>query len=225
MYNIKKPQSLSRFNTEIKNKGIALSNYYGIYFFNPQTIGITEVENWNNTLTFFCDEVNIPGLQLATSNYRINGMPQFEYAHSNTYNDITMSFILDGGSLQKSTLDAWLNRIYDMSTLKPDNFNNLGRVKYPDDYCIDIGIIKYEKYGNGNSEKREPILMAGGINSFESRAVYSVRLIDAFPKSVSSLPLSSASSQLLRMSVNFKYKYHIISSLVGDTIENSPIKL
>lgn len=234
MSDIKKPQLLSRFNAEIKNKGIALSNYYGIHFFNANT-SITGVKNWNNVLTFFCDEVNIPGLQLATSDYRINGMPQFQYAHSNTYNDITMSFILDGGSLQKSTLDGWLNNIYEMSMFKSD-FNNLGRVKYPDEYCVDIGIIKYEKYGNGNSKKTETIsmsvgeidpfdLIAGRIKSFESRAVYSVRLIDAFPKSVSSLPLSSASSQLLRMSVNFNYKYHIISSLEGDTIENSPKKL
>lgn len=215
---IKTPLTFSQFNQNIKEHGIALSNYYGISILNPAN----ELNNYMNSifnsknvwverLQYMCDEVNIPGLQISTGEYRINGMPQFQYANGNTYNDINMSFLVDANSTQKKSLDVWLNFIYGMSGMDIST-NMVSRVRYPNEYCSDIAIVKYERFGNGD---------ISNSSNTNSRAVYSARLIDAFPKSVSSLPLSSASSQILRMSVNFQYKYHRMNILEGDTINDN----
>lgn len=237
---IKPPPNFSKFNQSIKQHGIALSNYYGITILeeNPRNNELINYIKkvfgngieWKERLEIMCDEVNIPGLQISTGEYRINGMPQFQYANGNTYNDINMSFLVDANSTQKKFLDTWLNFIYGMSGIDKKT-NMISRVRYPNEYCLDIAIVKYERYGNGDTSKYkrygngdtsiQDILDEIIINSrdgYPSRAVYSARLIDAFPKSVSSLPLSSASSQILRMSVNFQYKYHRMNILEDDTI-------
>lgn len=224
---IKTPLTFSQFNQNIKEHGIALSNYYGISIIKPAN-ELNEYMNkifnsnnvWVERLQYMCDEVNIPGIQLSTGEYRINGMPQFQYANGNTYNDINMSFLVDANSTQKKSLDVWLNFIYGMSGVDIDT-NTVSRVRYPDEYCSDIAIVKYERFGNGYiSDSFLSFLGLLSINT-NSRAVYSARLIDAFPKSVSSLPLSSASSQILRMSVTFQYKYHRMNILEGGTINDN----
>ncbi len=248
-------QQVKDFNSLLKRYGVGLSNFYGIGIFPPSTNGqlqsyISGVggNDWIERASYYCDEVNIPGLQIATGEYRINGSPTFKYAHSNIYSEVSVSFIMDGASKQKSIFDAWLNFIYGMSTsdsgISGTNIsgfknagNQIGRVMYPDDYVADIYIVKFERFGNGyanNTSKtgvteidsmldnisrtlneQVEVNNAGGKKIFfpNSKANYSIRLMDAFPTSVSSLPLSAGSSQLLRVNVTFEYKYHLVNSL------------
>jgi len=263
---VSKAPSLKTFNSKLKKYGVGLSNFYGVGIFTGSSgnggtildsyLNTADV-NWGEKVAYYCDEVNIPGLQLATGEYRVGGMPQFKYAHSNTYTEVTLSFIMDGESSQKAVFDAWLNFIYGMSSSdynisnnfvansllrygKGNAYNNIGRVMYPDDYVADIAIVKYERYGNGQANtKGSGVTIVDDVlnntqsliqqitndkievNNFDktkiyfpnSKATYSIRLIDAFPTSVSSLPLSAGSSQLLRVSVTFEYKYHLTSRL------------
>lgn len=256
---LKNAAQLKDFNSLVKKYGIGLSNFYGVGLFPLQTTSQLSTylnrvggDDWQEKTSYYCDEINIPGLQIATGEYRINGSPQFKYAHSSTYSEVSMSLIMDGNSKQKKIFDAWLNFIYGMSssdagsvstTLPLAGFKNagnqIGRVMYPDDYIADIYIVKYERYGNGysntknktgvqsidnildnlskslNPDSQVEVNNAQGksIKFPNSEAQYSIRLIDAFPTSVSSLPLSAGSSQLLRVNITFEYKYHLTNAL------------
>jgi len=260
---------LQDFNSKLKKYGVGLSNFYGVGVFTGYSNSLLDTYlnaadvNWGEKVAYYCDEVNIPGLQIATGEYRIGGMPQFKYAHSNTYTEMTLSFIMDGESSQKAVFDAWLNFIYGMSSSdyvvpgsntagfrynKGTQGSNIGRLMYPDDYVADIIIVKFERYGNGkaNTTGTGVTIIDDVLNNTQSlleqlandkvevnridkkriyfpnsKARYSIRLVDAFPTSVSSLPLSAGSSQLLRVSVTFEYKYHLTSRLeVGNSVVN-----
>lgn len=134
--------------------------------------------------------------------------------------------------------------------LNPNGLLQLGRTRYRDDYCTNIVVVKYERYASSkkNTYQKVETGLSSNLTSFhlasdiipdfnssiadkqaqeftsgfgKSRPVYSVLLQNAFPTNVSSLALSSGSSQLLKLQVTFEYETAVSSALVGGSTLDS----
>jgi hypothetical protein len=123
---------------------------------------------------------------------------------------------------------------------------NLGRTRYRDEYVSDIVIVKFERAGISDSTSK-PLPLPGGLQAgqymtareiipdytqstldkelvtkFErARPLYSVRLINAFPTNVSSIPLSSGASELVKVQVTFEYETAVTSAHNNGTVQGS----
>jgi hypothetical protein len=168
-----------------------------------------------------------------------------KYAYGIVNNEITVSFISDADSEIRRIFDAWGNYIYtgvSLSGTNTINTNinmnqsvNLGRTRYRDDYCCDIIIIKLERHRSSRKNTRlkttqsdyqsnfynvDEIIPGSGLNYISGFgkpfATYSVRLRNAFPTTISAIPLSSGSSQLVKVQVTFEYELAVPSSQTGE---------
>jgi hypothetical protein len=199
----------------------------------------------------YAEECTIPGFQISTGDYRINNSPMFKYAYGIVNNEITFSFIYDADSEIRKVFDAWQNYIYcnvatnsesDLNNI--NGINNLGRTRYRDEYVCDIVVIKYERHA---SSKRNTFVKNNqSLNSFyptkdiipdfdvknrnameftsgfgKAKPVYSTKLINAFPTNISSIALSSGSSQLIKLQTTFEYETAITSGQVSGSVLTS----
>lgn len=167
-------------------------------------------------ISMMCDEAVLPGVQAASG--QINGIytgsGTYNYAHTRLYNDLTLSWICDANMTPVKFLTTWFDAIfneYDPKTNKryePKNQvdardvkgrlrNRSTRLSYPDDYTLNLSILKAEK--DSKSETGRPAIR------YYFDGIY--------PYSIDSIPLSFGPSTLVRVTANFYYEkwytYHV----------------
>lgn len=159
-------------------------------------------------ISLMCDEVTLPGMQAATAqqNGMYTGSGQYNYAHTRMYNDLTITWICDANMTPLKFINSWMDSIFveydasgkeiskilqDKSTsVENRNRNRSVRLNYPDEYTLQISILKAEK--DSKSETGRP----------------SIRYVieGAYPYAIDSVPLSMGASQLVKVSANFYYE-------------------
>lgn len=161
----------AEFKSAVQVHGFSINNFYDVIFeINPSSKLYTaivnrfgsdfrgEVNNTTRLMRLYTDECTIPGIQMATGEYRVNNTPQLKYAYGSVFSETNFSFIMDANSTIKKVFDLWTVFMYGYAV---DNnidlldaqslINNANprshrlRTRYRDDYAIDIIIIKYEK--------------------------------------------------------------------------------
>lgn len=133
------------------------------------------------------------------------------------------------------------------NALNINSINDLGRTRYKDDYILDIVIVKLERFASSTQNTR---LSRDGLTKElgpstniplsrifpgtdttttntvasqfgEAIQKYAIRLKNAFPTTVSAIPLNSGSSQLVKIQVTFEYDMAVPASQTGGTVEAS----
>lgn len=137
-------------------------------------------------------------VQLPGTNYNTADMRTFgetrKAPYERLYEDINMSFYVDKEMKNKIMFDYWLNQIQDPWTR---NFN------YYDDYVTDIVIE---------------------VQDLKDQSRYGIKLYEAYPKSIGAVQLDYAGKDVMKISVNFAYKYyHIGSKEVLEPPEVAPV--
>lgn len=145
-------------------------------------------------LGLLCSEALLPSSAYATSEIKDNfmGITQ-EFAHTRMYTDIDLTFYTDRDYKVLGFFEAWMNYISGASSRALAKFEPgyYRRFNYPDFYKHNgIYIRKFEKDYKNN----------------KSSVIY--RLKNAFPKSMSSIPISYGGSELLKVSVSLNYDYY-----------------
>jgi hypothetical protein len=102
--------------------------------FFPLPGGLNSFGSSQNILTFRCENAQIPGRTLATTEQKTYG-PIEKFPYLTTYNDLDLTFIVDSDMKQKKLFDAW------MQLVNPTSTNNF---KYRNTYCTDITIRQYD---------------------------------------------------------------------------------
>lgn len=211
--------NISSFLAEVaKRGGIASSNSYDVQFIIQNQELLTQINAYGSQTSdnfmftrMLCNEVQIPGIVFASADIKgpYKGL-NARMPYAKIYNSLDMSFVCDMESVPYRFFRAWQDFISNgiaapvglsgVTGIAPVNSRRVERkesfyFRYYDDYVADIEIYKLEK----NSDKT--------IANKQFYNPYVVALRRAYPYSVTSIPLSAASSQLVKLTVSMYYEY------------------
>ena len=155
----------------------------------------------NESLLFMCDEAQLPNVNSATGtqNGVLTGIGSVDYPHTRIFTEIQLSFMLDANLSLLKFFNNWYSRIFQDPIKNPGDKlsppNRATRLSYRSGYATTVRITKTEP-GPEDGAQRKPITYV---------------LENAWPYSIDAVPLQFGSSQITRLTVNFKYEsQHII---------------
>ena len=159
-------------------------------------------------LNLLCSETILPGSNLATLDINNDHTGVTErHAYRRIYDDrIDFTFYVDADNyLPIKYFELWMKFIVDESKatqsdrgVGAEGSNYFYRIRYPEDYMCQSGleVIKFERTGKGQ-------VYTGATLKYE--------FVNAFPISVSSMPVSYEASSLLKCSVSFSYIRYLLN--------------
>jgi len=192
--------------------GMSLSNNFVVQFEGcPITVD-------NEIIEYMCDEAQLPNINTATGtiNGLYTGLGSVDYPHTRIFTELQLGFMLDANLSVLKFLNQWHNYIFDedqsSGTLSE---NRVTKLKFRDDYACKILIGKTEM-GPESPTQRNPITYV---------------LEKAYPYSIDAVPLQFGTSQITKVTANFKYQRHYaiekdITSVKGDVslMDNGALK-
>ena len=180
---------------------IAQTNHYVVSFSEltlPITqhirsrFGVSDVRSFvSRKAGILCSDASLPTSTLATGEVKNNfmGIPQ-EFAHTRLYTDLDFTFYVDDDYKTLRIFEGWMDYISSGAGVGEGQKGFYRRVQYPDSYkCDTMYITKFEK-------------------NYRRRLDY--QFINAFPKSITSIPVSYGSAEVLKVTVSFNYDRYIM---------------
>jgi hypothetical protein len=146
-------------------------------------------------LGLLCTDASLPSSSYATSEVKDNfmGVTQ-EFAHTRLFTDADFTFYVDSDYSVLRFLEGWMDFISGAGEsqlpIKPGYYR---RYQYPDDYKINFTVTKFER----NYKLQET-----------KSLVYT--FINAFPKTLTPIPISYGSADLLKITASFNYDRYIV---------------
>ena len=140
-----------------------------------------------------CSDASLPTTSYATAEVKDNfmGIPQ-QFAHTRIYTDIDFTFYVDEKYTLLKIFEGWMEYISSGANpvMEQQTKSFYRRMRYPDSYkCNTLYINKFEK-------------------DFKRTMRY--QFINAFPKAMSSVPVSYGSAEILKVTVSFNYDRYIV---------------
>ena len=165
------------------------------------------------TVKFMCDEAQLPNVNTATGtqNGLYTGLGSVDYPHTRIFTELQLGFMLDANLTVLKYLNEWHSKIFmeggleDGQTLP--NENRITRLRYSDEYVATILITKTE-IGPQSPIERKPITYV---------------LEKAYPYSIDAVPLQYGTSQITKVTANFKYQRHYTINRDVTKIKDSKI--
>lgn len=194
-------------------KGMAMSNTFEVRFnklpnklttaLKTAGFGSNKIGSATDNLTLLCEEASLPGIMASAGQTTgvLMGEGQINYAHTKSYQDITLGWTCDAELLPLKFLNAWTDVIFsdikENGKITGGGKKSRNRLSYPDDYmCRELIITK------GERNKDSTLGRIGGIYT----------LYDAWPYSIQSTPVSYGASVLLKVTASFYYRRWIFKS-------------
>ena len=150
-------------------------------------------------MEIFCDEAQLPNSNTATGtqNGLITGIGSVDYPHTRVFTEFALTFMLDAELTILKALNQWYYDIIGQENNitedgVPLSSNRVMKVGYKDNYVCDIHITKTES-GKISSTERKPITYV---------------MEKAWPYQIDAVPLQFGSSQITRVTAQFKYERH-----------------
>ena len=202
--------------SEVKEKlgKLSLSNQYQVNFSSLNktitdylsNLGIDSAKNFlSRDLGILCSEASLPASAFATGEVKDNfmGIPQ-EFAHTRLYTDIDFTFYVDEDYNTLNIFEGWMEYISSGASINPQAKNFYRRFRYPDDYKVNtMTITKFEK-------------------NIQRTLMYQFK--NAFPKSITSLPVTYGAADLLKVTVTFNYDRYTVNRGGGVYKSIMPLK-
>ena len=191
-------------DAKLKFGNLSLNNQYQVHFagFNTSIInyirnnlGILNADDFiSRQMGILCFDASLPASALATAEVKDNfmGVPQ-EFAHSRLYTDIDFTFYIDKDYTLLRIFEGWMDYITSGAEAEVDDLQKpfYRRLRYPDTYKVSsMYISKFEK-------------------NLDRAITY--QFINAFPKSITPIPVTYGSADLLKVSVSFNYDRYIVN--------------
>ena len=136
-------------------------------------------------LSLRAEALELPGRSIQAVTYRDYGVPR-EIGYSILYQPISVTFICSRDLRERALFTNWQDSV--IGDHRKVNFadGKSFNAGYYDEYVADMEIVKYDERG----EK-----------------TFTVKIIEAYPRTVNAMPLSYASDELMRVTVQFQYRY------------------
>ena len=213
-----------------KSGGISASNLYQFSFakkpklakFFEDNLGEDFLKLTDNgdelNLQLLCNEIQLPGVTYSAFDVKSvhKGITQ-KMATAKVYNELDLSFFMDGTSLPLKFFRAWQDFTQNGSAGNPEFFYDDQPYKrafasnYYEDYACDMFISKLEKFKGSAEEKRDE---NGNVKKEDYFNPWNARLVHAYPYTVASIPYSAGAAQLVKVTVGFYYEYsHLMHSM------------
>ena len=213
-----------------KSGGISASNLYQFSFakkpklakFFEDNLGQDFLKLTDNgdelNLQLLCNEIQLPGVTYSAFDVKSvhKGITQ-KMATAKVYNELDLSFFMDGTSLPLRFFRAWQDFTQNGSAGNPEFFYEDQPYKrafasnYYEDYACDMFISKLEKFKGSAEEERDE---NGNIKQNDYYNPWNARLVHAYPYTVASIPYSAGAAQLVKVTVGFYYEYsHLMHSM------------
>ena len=213
-----------------KSGGISASNLYQFSFakkpklakFFEDNLGQDFLKLTDNgdelNLQLLCNEIQLPGVTYSAFDVKSvhKGITQ-KMATAKVYNELDLSFFMDGTSLPLRFFRAWQDFTQNGSAGNPEFFYEDQPYKrafasnYYEDYACDMFISKLEKFKGSAEEQRDE---SGNIKKNDYYNPWNARLVHAYPYTVASIPYSAGAAQLVKVTVGFYYEYsHLMHSM------------
>ena len=197
-------QKITMTDAKLKFGNLSLNNQYQVHFagFNTSIVnylrnnlGIVNADEFiSRDMVSMCFDASLPASAVATAEVKDNfmGVPQ-EFAHSRLYTDIDFSFYIDKDYTLLRIFEGWMDYITSGAESEVEDLQKpfYRRMRYPDDYKVSsMYISKFEK-------------------NLDRALTY--QFINAFPKSITPVPVTYGSADLLKVSVSFNYDRYIVN--------------
>ena len=213
-----------------KSGGISASNLYQFSFakkpklakFFEDNLGQDFLKLTDNgdelNLQLLCNEIQLPGVTYSAFDVKSvhKGITQ-KMATAKVYNELDLSFFMDGTSLPLKFFRAWQDFTQNGSAGNPEFFYDDQPYKrafasnYYEDYACDMFISKLEKFKGAAEEQRDE---NGNVKKEDYYNPWNARLVHAYPYTVASIPYSAGAAQLVKVTVGFYYEYsHLMHSM------------
>ena len=213
-----------------KSGGISASNLYQFSFakkpklakFFEDNLGQDFLKLTDNgdelNLQLLCNEIQLPGVTYSAFDVKSvhKGITQ-KMATAKVYNELDLSFFMDGTSLPLRFFRAWQDFTQNGSAGNPEFFYEDQPYKrafasnYYEDYACDMFISKLEKFKGAAEDERDE---NGNIKQNDYYNPWNARLVHAYPYTVASIPYSAGAAQLVKVTVGFYYEYsHLMHSM------------
>lgn len=134
-------------------------------------------------LSMQCESAELPGVSLITADSKIYG-PVYKVPYQKQFTDVNLSFICTNDFYERKLFDKWIECI-----MPPDTNNMRFPKEQNSRYLSDITIMQFDEF---------------------IKQIYAIKLIDAYPISIASMPLSWGDDNFHRVTVSFSYHYHKI---------------
>ena len=190
-----------------RNGGMSFSNNFIVEFKN----GADKYFD-NDLVEIFCEEAQLPNSNTATGTQTglITGLGSVDYPHTRVFTEFSLTFMLDANLNLLKSLNNWYYDIIGGSKKNTTQFgsnplspNRVMRVNYRNTYQGDIHITKAES-GKDSAVERKPITYV---------------MEKAWPYQIDAIPLQFGSSQITKVTSNFKYERHYT---VTQDVRNAP---
>ena len=183
---------------------LSLTNQYQVNFSSLkktitdylESLGIDNAKEFlSRDAGLLCSDASLPASAFATGEVKDNfmGIPQ-QFAHTRLYTDIDFTFYVDEDYTMLKIFEGWMDYISsgaDADGIQPGQRGFYRRLRYPNDYkCDTMSITKFEK-------------------NIERTLLY--EFVNAFPKSITSLPVTYGTADLLKVTVSFNYDRYIMT--------------
>ena len=161
-----------------------------------ESIGIDNTKEFlSRDAGILCSDASLPASAFATGEVKDNfmGIPQ-EFAHTRLYTDIDFTFYVDQDYTLLRIFEGWMDYIASGADNDGIGLGQAGfyrRFKYPNDYkCDTMSITKFEKN-------------LGRTLLYE--------FVNAFPKSITPIPVTYGTADLLKVTVSFNYDRYVVT--------------
>ena len=194
--------------------GLASSNRYQISFEFGQnallanTVGVsgvpeprmyegTSIDSEGAKLSYLADEVNIPGFSVSTGDFEGHapGMNQ-KYAHTKTFRDFTITFLMDQDHLPYKMLHKWAEFIFPYQKLGEDaRSRDFVLTNYYNDYTCNMVIDKTELVPSERQRKDKLPVKS------------TIYLYNVYPYLINDITVSNGPNQPLKFQASFFFEY------------------
>jgi hypothetical protein len=197
--------SINRFlSTVAKNGGMSFSNNFVVSFEGPAAAYFN-----SEAVEFFCDEAQLPNVNTATGtqNGLYVGLGSVDDPHTRVFTEFQLSFMLDANLNLLKSLNLWYGSIFNENEIETYLENRSTRLAYKDSYASTIKITKTES-GPNSPTQRKPITYV---------------MEKAYPYAVDAIPLQFGSSQITKVTAQFKYQRHYTINRDITTVTDIPL--
>ena len=184
-------------------------------FFKPRKILYTG-EN-QEIIELSCSEASLPGSSIATHelNNDFTGVTE-RHAYRRLYDDrADFSFYVDREYRSILFFETWISYIVGEDNFEGQEKSTYSyRVNYPKKYITpSLFITKFEKDTDPYQRKG----INSNVNIKEDNTTLEYQFVNAFPISITSMPVSYDAAQLLKCTVSFTYSRYVVKTLTSNS--------